>query len=775
MSLQVVEVSGVIISISSFNNPKTFKIYCPNMKKTFDAVCTLFCPIRQGDSIDAICVVASDGKLHVAKPPFVQPSLEKDSIVQCFIKVLKKGHSTMSKLYNKISKMAGGDDLVIPYLSETAQIWDDTCNVEILYKFDGTDADDIKKLLNWWYKERNVRRLYLLGLNKKEINSCRMKCEDIYQNCMNNPYTLPSLPLEKCDSLVERLGKTINADNRYRGEIVRIIWKNLHESSWTGVPMKFLTKQFPNIKDHIDILVSDYRVRIELDTAYLKFPHVVETFVSNYIIEKAKEDVVKYDMPLDKKITIDDGREIERLSASFQRKDLSEDQKKAVQGALDHTLCVITGSAGTGKTSTLSEVIYNLEMRSVNYAIIAPTGKAVARIREVIKKRTPSTIHRLIANTKRIKEDRRSNQFEKDIPLREYEHIIIDEVSMVTTELFYDLIKAYPGVEKITFVGDVNQLQPIGWGSLFKEMLISETIPTYKLTTNYRSKTPEGQIDGIILNATAIVTLNQTHHFEFIPTTNFNIIEGLEDRVYDIIRKHFIKGTPVEKLVILSPFNRSLEALNKTFQRIYNSESRYVVDSREIKWAVGDRVMLTENDGGIGVFNGETGIIKDVSDEAITVQFESSGCHDFPLEPILDRINYSKATSETYIKRGKEIDNVLDGDEGEDERTVKKLTLAYALTIDKSQGSEWDFVILYIPEFNCGSFLNKNRIYTAITRAKKEVWAVVTDCEAFNDSGIRMAPFRCENLAKRIASRLPALKAFVITSSASSSDVVENN
>jgi exodeoxyribonuclease V alpha subunit len=752
---QVVEVNGIILSISSFSNPTVFKIYCPNMKKSFDAVSQNFCPIRVNDNICAICFIDSDQKLNLIKPPFVQPPLDRESTIQCLIKVLKKGHSVISKFYNKVSKMAGGDEMVISYISETSQSWEDKHDMELLYKFDGMDPDDIKRLLNWWHKEQNLRRLYLLGLNKKEINGCRMKCEEIYQSCKNNVFTLPAISLEKCDDINDRLGKTFNEDDKLRGGIVRIIWKNLHELGWTGSQIKYLSKQFPNLKDHIDILIKDYRVVVDLDTAYLKFPFKVETFVADFIIDKITEDFVTYDMPLDEVIKLKDGREIIRDSASFTgTKKLSEEQKKAIQGALDHNFSIITGAGGVGKTSVLVELVHNLELREIPYALTSFTGKATSRIREVTKKRSPSTMHRLIANTRRIKEDRRSNQFEKDIPLREYEHIIIDEVSMVTTELFYDLIIAYPNVNKITLVGDVNQLQPIGWGSLFKEIMISKTVPTYKLTTNYRSTTKKGNVDGIILNATAIISHDNSCPFEFIETENFTIIEGPEERVYDIIKEHFDKGIPVEKLVILSPFNKSLETLNKTFQQIYNGNSESIQDSRGVKWAVGDRVMLTENDSSIGVFNGETGIIKEVSEKDVTVQFEntSSGCHSFDLEPNQDRINYSEGTSESYFKRGKEMDNVLDGDEGSDlEKTVKKLTHAYALTVDKSQGSEFDNVIFYIPEFNCGSFLNKNRIYTGITRAKCNIWCVVTDIQAFNESAVKSPPYRCENLAKRLS------------------------
>lgn len=774
---QQAEVSGIITSIdfSKRNgDPTKFRILCPNIGKTFDAVCDLFCPIRQGDTIYAWCMIAQDGKLHVCKPPFVQPAIDKDSMVQCLMRSLKQGYGPSMKIYSVLSKISGGDEAVIPFLTGIAQSWNDTRNSDILFMFNGVEPDDVKKLLSWWHRERNLRRLYLFGLNKKEINACRLTCDDIYQKCMNNPYTIPAIPIDKCDGILDRLNKKVDNNDKIRGNIVRVIWKNLHESGWTGTPTKFLSKQFPGIKEHVDALKQEYDMIAELNTAYLKFPHKVETFVASYIANKRLEDIIEYDTPIDETITRDDGKIVNRMGAHF-TKELSEDQQKAVQGALDHSISLIIGAAGCGKTTCIGQILHNLDMRGVTYAICSFTGKAVARIREVTKKRSPSTIHRLISNTKKNQLDKKSSQFEKDIPLNDYEHVVIDEASMVTTELFYDFIQAYPNIKKITLVGDVNQLPPIGWGSLFQQILKSKTIPTYKLTTNYRVYTSDGERDGVILNANAIVSHDPLYPFEFVPTSNFSIIEGPIERVYDIVKGCFNAGIKADQLVIISPYNKSLDVLNRSFQSIYNEGARSITDSRNVKWMIGDRVMLTENDQEIGVFNGESGTIRDITNKAILVDFGQSGCHEFLLEPTHDqRSNYYQGTKSSYVKNGKRSDEVLDGDEGDidDERTVKRLKHSYALTVDKSQGSEWDFVIVFIDEFNTGSFLNKNRIYTAITRTKRAAWMVVSDTDCFAETAVKLPAYRCENLALRISTKLPQLEPFMISRPASNLDML---
>lgn len=761
------EVSGVVgtVNFPRGNNPTTFKIRCPNNGKTYDAVCDLFCPIREGDTIYAMCMIGPDNKLYVSKPPFVQPPIDRDSTIQCFMRSLRQGYGPVMKLYGTISRIAGGDENVIPFLTGIAQNWNDTHNAEILFMFGGTDSDDIKKLLSWWHRERNLRRLYLFGLTKKEINACRMTCDEIYQRCMTNPYTVPAIPLEKCDGILDRLNKVPTDADRFRGSVIRILWKNLNESGWTGTPTKFLARQFPGIKDHVEILKRDYGMVAEMETAYLKFPHQVETWIANWIIAKRREDVIQYDTPLDQKITLENGTVVERMSAHFTR-ELSEDQQKAVQGALDHILCIITGAAGTGKTVCLGQVLHNLELRGIPYAVCSFTGKAVARIREVTKRRNPATIHRLISNARKNQLDKRSTQFEKDAPLLEYEHVIIDEASMVTTELLYDFLQVHPHIKKLTLVGDVNQLSPIGWGSLLQQMMKSETIPVYRLTTNYRVYTTDGERDGIILNANAIVTHDPVYPFEFSQTSNFSVVEGPIERVYDIIKGCFSGGVKADQLMVITPYNRSLDILNRTFQEIYNVGARSVTDSRGIKWMIGDRVMLTENDQDIGVYNGESGNIIDITTKAILVDFGQSGSHEFLLEPTHEgRVNYNQGTTQGKHYQGKPTTEVLDGDEGEfdDERTVKRLIHSFAISVDKSQGSEADFIIFYIPEFNTGSFLNRNRIYTALTRGKRCVWSVVTDADAFNIAAVKNPTRRYENLDRRLSTVLPNLKPFRIT------------
>lgn len=1038
----MVELIGVVTN-NDYKN-KTFTVHCAGINKSFVVYCDIFCPVQKGDSLHALCITRLDGTFAVVKPPFVQPASSKTSIIQCFIMALKCTYTTANKLYTTIERMS--DNNVVNTLSELAQRWNDCHDPDILLMFGDATMDEVRKLLTWWYKQRNLRRLYLLGLNNKEINACRMTCDQIYDIAIDNPYILSAVPIEKCDGILDRINKPLDetkAVQRYIGNASRIIWKNLHSNGWTCTPTKFIHRQFPDIVKYSDQISGDFKIVSKYGSYYLPHPEKVESKVAEYLIAKRLTDNITYTTPFDTPIDLGNGIVIQRMGAQFTR-ELAPDQQMAVQGALDHTVCIITGAAGTGKcldpntkvllfdgrkvmvkdlqvgnllmgpnsqprrilstckgrdimfrlqsthgnaiicnrphvltlkdfkprpfnqgylcyyhgmpyysttseensepfdiplniylrdglkallyhqqvnyperfcvdpyqqgfydglyqlridelylinsievrqkylagvidcigctndecytltvkdddlrndictlvyslglipevkdytliihgetlqletkivrrlgisgyyraekeftvkelgvgdyagfeldgdgrflledgvvthnTTCIKEIVHNLELRQVNYAICSFTGKAVSRIREVTGKKNPSTMHRLISNSKKDKFDIKSSAFEKDIPLADYEHIIIDETSMVALELFYDLIEAYPNVKKITFVGDCNQLSPISWGNLFGQVVISETIPTYRLTTNYRVFTVDGETDGVILNANAIVSHNPLCKFMFQETNNFQVIEGSIERVYDIVSACASSNIDPSNIVVLSPYNKSLPEINKKFQELYNAQKPYAQTKEGVRWYVGDRVMLTANDPDIGVFNGEIGEVKEITKNGILVEFGQAGCHEFLIEPKQQRMFYQQGTTNRYYNRDKPADEVLDGDEGDMpyERTVYNLALAYALTIDKSQGSEWPFVVLYISEYNTGSFLNRNRIYTAITRTKRCCWIVTSDADALNMAAVKSPSVRHENLAKRLVARLPKMPPFTLPTGDASTDMIND-
>jgi len=719
IAVQQAELYGRVTSIDK-KDRNFFKVHTAKLNREFRCQCEFFCPLREGDAIYGLCRVVSHPNfgelLYFIRPPFVQMAMDKHSIVQFFLRVLRGtgfGAIKAEQLFRSLESLAGGEAKVTNYISDLSISWHDNKEPSTLNFFRPTLNDvQATKLLNWWYRNRDLRRLYLLGLTNKQIREANMPLTEMYNRCLENPYTIVSLPIEKCDEIYSRVNKQISAEDRKRAQIARTVYDHMINRSWVGVPSRTMGAQYPDFPEHKAHLEKDYGMVCELFTVYLERPHKVETFITQKLMEIMND-------------TIDDR---DHADPHFLNPNLDEDQKRAVAGALATNVSIVTGSAGTGKTTIIREIIHNLELREIPYAIASFTGKAVSRIRQVIRRRTPATMHRMIAGKSMTPN---------------FAHLILDETSMVTTELLYLFLKTYTGKYRITFIGDHNQLEPIGWGSLFEQMIRSNAIPIFRL--NHVHRTDSGNGNGILINANKIIEYaddvdGELPPFEFEETSDFRMYNGTVESVFDVVKALHDAGVSADKITVVTPFNRELPRLNQIFQQIYNDGMNHVVDSRKHLWMVGDRVMMTENNYDINVMNGEEGIVTDIAVDAaglgdIRVTFQDGGQHDFKLEP-------TKLTNQTYGEDGEEIKS--------GELTVESLCLSFGVSVHRSQGSEWDFVIVYLPdEAGSSSFLNRRLIYVALTRAKLAVWCI-GDILGLTAAATRAPAWRCDNLAVRL-------------------------
>lgn len=725
------ELTGYIKSIP-YNKKGYFTVRSTTKNTDYSCYCQFFCPVREGDSIYAVVQNNGSDLYLILKQPFVQIPMDKDSIVRCFIRVLKGsgfGQIKAAQLFDTLADHAGGQDKVINYLSELSELYLTTRDEDLLKTLNlGLKVESVKTLLFWWRKNRDLRRLYLFGLNNAEINSAHMTSTEIYNRCISNPFTVLSIPMNKCEEILTRLNKPVDATEKECGSIARMIYENSMRRSWTGTPLSNVNSTYPAFSKYQDQLVKNYGLVVDLDTVYCKHQHRSEVNTCNWIGSMREADKVD-----DKETKLETP---ERESVDFKLKTLSDDQKAAVQGAMDHPISVITGGAGSGKTTIIGEIVHNLELRHIPFLLCAFTGKAVSRVKEAVKR--PSftwTIHRFL----------RTGDFLFD-KIKGPLHIVIDEASMLTMELFDSLMKKakkYTDSPRITFVGDCNQLDPIGWGALLSEVIKSGTIPVYYLTHCHRTYKVKDEVDGVILNANNII--NGGGHAKLTQTPNFIIAEGSIERVYDIIVGYHNANISADQLTIVAPFNKDLDELNSAFQRTYNEKSPSVVDSRGKRWAVNDRVIMTENNYDINVMNGEEGIITDLTDMTVTVKF-GVNAHDFALEP--------KLMDTPGIRD--EFTGDTDGFDEKDDLSVKMLTHSFALTVHKAQGSEWNFVVVYIPASKNYSFLNKRILYTALTRAKRAVY-LIGDVATIEKTVNQLPSYRCDNLARRLRMRLPLL------------------
>jgi len=689
---QIAEVYGKVVYVNA-KNKSIFHIYAENSNKKFKCIYTGFLPLRVGDAVMGTAeytIYRKEETLKFQSPPFVIIGTDKESILEG-ISIILRG-----KKVQNIYKVLESKGEPISVLT----------NISLHYNYENLDYNpytsfstictlqQFTKLANYWYKNYPLRKLYLLGLNNKEINSSKSDPITLYENCMENPYKITSISLEKCDAILSRYGKAIDKKLRECGKIVRKISDMMDNNGWTGIPDRTMIRLFPSLMDYMDILNDEFGIVYDMDTFYLNYAYEVETSMA----EKVKE-----------MLNVRNFFSISNIE--FTRKDLSEDQKKAVYTSLTNNISIITGSGGSGKTSTIKEIVYNLERNGINYRIASFTGKAVTRIREVVDKIEPATLHMMISKSKKDKKD------------TSFQCLILDEASMITTDLLYEFMKCFSHSYSIIFVGDINQLQPIGWGSVFESLVESKIVPTTVLRTIHR--TDNNEKNGILINSKRIIqhkNQEEEQEFSFEVTSNFKIIPGDLDTVKDMIVVLNNNGLENSKIVIISPYNKDLEIINQKCSQLYNSTNRFTTDAKGKIWRIGDRVMMTENNYKHDVMNGTEGNIIDVD------------------------INYVK------VKLGKSTFNFKTDEieEEEKELTTSSLILSFACSVHRYQGSEIDYVIGYIPEGSPSStFMNTNLLYTLITRSKKIVW-LIGDIETMERSAITKPSWRCSNLTRRL-------------------------
>ena len=397
-------------------------------------------------------------------------------------------------------------------------------------------------------------------------------------------------------------------------------------------------------------------------------------------------------------------RELERE----QEIELDELQRQAVLHSLRHGVLILSGGPGTGKTTTINTMISYFEREGMDILLAAPTGRAAKRMTEATGYEA-KTIHRLLELNGGISGDNGGNsaRFERnaDNPL-EADVVIVDEMSMVDLFLLQALLKAITCGTRVVLMGDVDQLPSVGPGQVLRDLIKSGAFPTIMLKKIFRQA---GESD-IVVNAHLInegksISLdNKSKDFFFLERNDVNVMyKHIVQLVQDML-PGYVHASPMD-IQVLTPMKKGslgVEALNRILQRCLNPPAP---DKKEHKTGeedllrVGDKVMQTKNnyqlewevvskynipvDRGIGVFNGDMGIIREIDDFSSTLVVE-----------------FDEHRRVTYPFAG-----------------LEELELAYAVTIHKSQGSEYPAVVLPIltgPKL----LLNRNLLYTAVTRAR---------------------------------------------------------
>ena len=533
--------------------------------------------------------------------------------------------------------------------------------------------------------------------------------QDIYRIIKENPYQLADdvqgVGFKIADEIAAKAGIRTDSDFRIRSGILYTLLQATAEGH-TYLPQKELTKRTvellgvepEHIEEHYMNLSIDKKIIIKGDHIYGAAYYYMEASVASML----QELDIKYDVP-----------EIEmelRISQIEKHSGMEPDEMQilAVKEAVKNGLLVITGGPGTGKTTTINTIIRYFESEGMDIALAAPTGRAAKRMSDTTGYEA-RTIHRMLELNGGMDGNAGFSR-NADHPL-ETDVIIIDEMSMVDINLMYALLKAVTAGTRLILVGDVNQLPSVGPGSVLKDIIDSEAFPVVKLTKIFRQATQS----DIIINAHKIndgeevVLDNKSMDFFFLKRYEADKIINVTIQLIAQKLPKFVDASPFD-IQVLTPMLKGLlgvERLNGILQQYLNPKSE---DKKEREhgshiFREGDKVMQTKNnyqleweirskygfaiDKGLGVFNGDMGIIKEINEyaETMTVEFDEGRMVDYSL------------------------------------KNLDELELAYAITIHKSQGSEYPAVV--IPLLNGPQMLmNRNLLYTAVTRAKKCVTLV---------------------------------------------------
>ena len=393
---------------------------------------------------------------------------------------------------------------------------------------------------------------------------------------------------------------------------------------------------------------------------------------------------------------------------------LDDRQKMAVKSAVQHGIMILTGGPGTGKTTTINAMIHYFQSENMELLLAAPTGRAAKRMTEATGYEA-QTIHRLLEVSGNPEDENTKSGFNRneENPL-EADVIIIDEMSMVDLPLMHALLRAIMPGTRLILVGDCHQLPSVGPGSVLKDLIASECFPVVMLTKIFR----QAQESDIVVNAhkinrgETVILDNKSRDFFFLKRQDANVIISV---ILTLIQKKlpgYVDAKPYD-IQVLTPMRKGLlgvERLNNILQQYLNppADNKAEKEYGDRRFRVGDKVMQIKNnyqleweittkygltvDKGMGIFNGDMGIITEINTytETLEVEYDEKRRVKYPFE------------------------------------LLEELELAYAITIHKSQGSEYPAVIIPLLT-GPRQLFHRNLLYTAITRARKCVTIVGSD------------------------------------------------
>jgi exodeoxyribonuclease V alpha subunit len=565
---------------------------------------------------------------------------------------------------------------------------DKLCEVE------GIGPKRIEKILSAWDKQKNIRDI-MVFLQGEGIGPARaVKIYKTYGNSAleiikKNPYRLAEdiwgIGFKLADSVARRMGIPEESPLRAEAAVMYILEKALEEGH-CYLPVDIIRERAEKLDipgevlvKSIDVLINSEKLVREDDNIFPERYYRYEKGVAGYL--KIMRNTPPRTLPLNPQESI-------KLIGNDISFEPSDDQIIAIKTSLTEKVSIITGGPGVGKTTILKAFIEILNKTGRAAALCAPTGRAARRMSESVG-REAKTIHRLLE----YKPGGGSFTYNRNRKL-DYDWIIIDEMSMVDTFLFYHLLSAIEPGTCVLMIGDVDQLPSVGAGQVLKDLIESEMIPVTRLIEVHRQKADSLIIKNahrINAGSMPFVSNSSNSSKQGEPLVDFYFVEcDTPEKTREVLLKTVVERIPrrfrlhpVYDVQVLSPMLKGelgVDSLNNELQKALNQASSHIRG-----FCIGDKVMQMRNNYDKDVFNGDIGKVcaVDTGNELLRIDFDGK---------IVD-YDYS------------ELDEVK---------------IAYCCTVHKSQGSEFPAVVipLYTGHF---ILLQRNLLYTAVTRAKKLV------------------------------------------------------